>query len=194
MSFKKVYYQVHDHVMDMMDKNLSTNLYYHSREHMEYVIKKAEYIAIKEGVSPNKIYQLKLAALFHDIGFIKQRKDHEQVGCKIMRKELTGLLSDTAIKEIEGMIMATKIPQSPSTLFEMILADVDLEYLSTKLFKSIGDLLYKELLAVDQTMNERKWKNMQIGFMEAHHYHTRYCKRYKEHRKRKNLLRLKEGV
>lgn len=68
--------------------------------------------------------------------------------CKIATKELKTLdFSDKDIKAICGMIMATKIPQSPKNRLEVILADADLEYLSTSRFKIVSDKLFKELKA-----------------------------------------------
>lgn len=194
MTPKQVFSTVYKEVIHLLSEKLPCTLYYHCKEHTIYVVEKAEHIANMEGVTGQDLYLIKIAALFHDIGFIEQREDHEQVGCKIMRKKLAGLLSEDQLDTIAGMIMATKIPQTPTNTMERIVADADLEYLATNKFNDVGDKLYKELQYYDKTMNLIKWDQLQVSFIEKHHYHTRYCKHYKEHRKQQNLAILKKSI
>lgn len=186
MAFK--FDDLYDKVIARLESELPEYYYYHSANHTRYVVKQVEKIAIKEGVSKKNIKLLKVAALFHDTGFIQSSEGHEVKGCKIATKELRKLeLSEKDISAICGMIMATKIPQSPKTNLEGILADADLEYLATSRFKEIGDMLYEELKSANPNFTEKQWNDIQISFMSKHEYHTDYCKRYKEWRKQKNL-------
>lgn len=179
---------IYDDVIGWLNKNLPPYLKYHSPEHTEYVFERSKYIAEKEGVSEEDIYLIQTAALFHDTGFVRQYADHEEVGCQLAREKLPeyGFHPDE-IEKICGMIMATKIPQQPHNLNEEILADADLEYLATNLFEEVGDLLYEELKHFTPDLSRQKWNEIQIDFMSGHGYHTDYCKRYKEHRKIKNM-------
>lgn len=175
-------------VLDRMRNQLPSHLTYHCVEHTELVLERSEYIAKKEGLSRKKIELLKAAALYHDFGFTEVYKDHEEKGCEIVKKELPKFgYSDSDIKAICGMIMATKIPQSPKNLMEDIIADADLEYLGSNEFKTIGDRLYKELKHFNSALSRKEWNQIQIKFMSNHDYHTSYCKRYREWRKQRNL-------
>lgn len=190
MAFR--YNDLYDKVIARLEAELPEHYTYHSADHTRYVVKKAEQIAIKEKVSKNNVKLIKIAALYHDIGFIENSANHEEISCKIAAKDLKSLqFSQKDIDKICGMIMATKIPQSPKTHLEAILADADLEYLATSRFKEIGDMLYEELKTQNPKFNQKQWNELQISFMSKHEYHTDYCKRYKEWRKQKNLDGLK---
>jgi len=183
--------EIYEKVIKWLREELPDYLKYHCPEHTMYVFKKATYIAGKEGVTAHELYLIQTAALLHDTGFVKQYEDHEEVGCKLAIKRLPEYGFDK--KEIDmicGMIMATKIPQQPKNLLEMILADADLEYLATNLFGKVGDLLLEELRYFNPKLSRKEWNKIQTEFMSEHTYHTAYCRRYKEHRKWKNIQKL----
>ena len=64
--------------------------------------------------------------------------------------------------------MATKIPQSPTTLLGRILADADLDYLGRTDFFGIGNKLKWELSATGSVMTGKEWNDRQLDFMEKH--------------------------
>ena len=183
---------IKSHVLGILKNKLPDFLTYHSINHTLYVLDRVEYIATREKVSKEDLFLLKVATLYHDIGFIKTRVEHEQIGCGIVRKELPDLgFNEKEIDLICGMIMATRIPQQPKTLLEEILADADLEYLGTRHFEKVGELLYQELKHYNPNLTRQEWNDIQISFMQSHNYHTRFCKRYKSFRKQNNLDKLK---
>lgn len=189
---KKVYNKIYAHVMDILSNNLPSYLTYHSIDHTLHVLDKAVYIAKKEKVTNKDLWLLKIAALYHDIGFIETHIDHEQIGCRIAKTELKAFdFSNEDIETICKMIMATKIPQQPETNLEKILADADLEYLGSNKFVEIGEQLYKELKHYNDNLTREQWNSIQIDFISKHNYHTAYCKRYRKHQKLKHLQSLK---
>lgn len=183
--------ELYDKIIGKLDKTLPEYLTYHCADHTKYVVKIAEYIARKENLSKKEISLIKVAALYHDIGFTISSEEHEKKGCNIARRDLKKLnFSKKDIDKICGMIMATKIPQQPKNKLERVLADADLEYLATKSFKKIGDRLYFELKHHNKSFTRKKWNEIQIKFMSSHKYHTKYCRQYKEFRKIKNMQTL----
>lgn len=187
-SFSTIEKNVFKTLKDKLPKHLS----YHSVEHTKYVLEKAIYIASKEGVFGKNLFLLKVAALYHDIGFIKSNVEHEAIGCDIAQKELPKFgISGEDVDIICRMIMATKIPQEPKTHLEKILADADLEYLGTKHFISVSELLFQELKYYNPNLSRDEWNSIQINFMESHQYHTKFCKQYKSFRKQRHLKLLK---
>ncbi len=100
-------------------------------------------------------------------------------------------ISPEEIRKICGMIMATKIPQEPSTLYEKILADADLEYLGTDSFYETSELLYRELLHKQPKLSRQQWNEIQVNFLSSHTYHTNYCKVHCEPIKAAHLEALK---
>jgi uncharacterized protein len=179
-------------VIQLLNDSIPKYLTYHNTAHTLYVLEKAVHIAEKEKVSKTDLKLIKLAVLYHDIGFITSHIEHEKESCKIARKQLKDYgYSKEDIEIICGIIMATKIPQKPDNLLEQIVADADLEYLATKHFEPIGELLYKELKHFNSDLSKTQWLYIQIDFLSKHVYHTLYCRRYKSFRKLKNLKRLK---
>lgn len=187
--------ELHDQVFHLLDKQLPSFLTYHSPKHTKYVLEQVEIISMHENVNEHDLYLIKTAALFHDIGFIQQYKDHEEAGCEITREYLERYSFDPLDAEkIFGMIMATKIPQKPHTLSEMIVADADLEYLGTDLFYKVSQLLYKEMLYLDPDLDIKSFNQIQIKFLSAHTYHTDFCKNNREQKKAQNLKELMAGI
>ena len=182
--FEKIY----KHVTDTLSRDLPVHLTYHSIDHTLYVLDRAIFIAKRSGVSKQNIELLKIAALYHDIGFIKTHVNHEEIGCEIARKYLKAYnFSQEDIATICKLIMATKIPQQVNTLLEKIIADADLEYLGTKHFNSVSEKLYQEMKHYNPSLTRDEWNAIQVKFMKNHNYHTAFCRQYKTHRKLKNL-------
>lgn len=182
----------HD-VISRLSAELPPHLTYHSVAHTKYVVKKAVYIAEKENLSADQLYLLKIAALYHDIGFLFGPENHEEKGCELVWTELPLRgLSEEQIMQVCVMIRATKIPQQPTSHAAEILADADLEYLSTPLFEEVGEYLFQELQFFNKELTREKWNEIQVNFISNHQYHTKFCKRYKEFRKVRNLNKLKE--
>lgn len=183
-----LFQELHEDVFEQLNTALPKYLKYHTPEHTAYVIEKAEYISRQENVNGRELFLVKVAALYHDIGFIKQRLNHEEISCEICREKLTKLNFDTAeIDVICGMIMATKIPQQPHTLLEKIVADADLEYLGTDLFYPVSQGLYLEFKHFDPSLTMQRFDEIQVRFMQKHQYHTNYCKTNRELQKQEHL-------
>jgi len=182
-------------ILDKLDRELSDNLTYHGMHHTLDVLYVTEELCYLEKVSPYDALLLKTAALFHDSGFTINNKDHEALGCQIAREHLPRYsFTSTEIERICGMIMATKIPQSPKNVLEQIICDADLDYLGREDFFTIGSTLYEELRAYNVLETEETWNRLQIGFLEKHAFFTETNKRRRTPQKRKYLDALKKIV
>ena len=180
-------------VIGQLEKKLSVNLTYHSVAHTMDVLEKAVEIAKQEGVNnENEIMLLKVAALFHDTGFLEVYMGHEEKSCFIMRDEVSVLFDKEELEEICGMIMATKIPQTPLTRLEEIICDADLDYLGRKDFYSTSDALKNEFLTYNIVKNQKEWEEKQINFFENHHYFTATSNNKRSTEKQQRLTELKQ--
>jgi uncharacterized protein len=160
-------------VFDKLNKELPKHLYYHSPGHVADVYEAALHIAECEGINGNDRVLLATAVLFHDSGFIHQSKNHEDKGVEIARGMLPAFgYSIQEIDQICGMIMATKIPQTPHSKLEEIICDADLDYLGRDDFWEIGNSLHKEILAGGAEMSVKEWNQLQFRFLTAHQYFT----------------------
>lgn len=175
-------------------KELPRHLTYHSVAHVRDVYKAAERLAKAEGVKGEELTLLLTAVLFHDSGFIFQSKDHEKVGGDIVRAELPRFgYTDEQIERICGMIMATRIPQTPNNLLEQIIADADLDYLGRDDFWTIGNTLFEELQMYGIIQTEDEWNALQIRFLDQHHYFTPTAVRTRQPKKDEYTTILKRG-
>jgi len=166
--------QIQQKIIQLLEKELSPRLFYHDVRHTLDVFAVTEELCKIEGVSENDTFLLKIAALFHDSGFIISRYDHEMNSCKIARDLLPDFgLSEEQIHIICGMIMATKIPQTPKTELEKIICDADLDYLGRPDYTLIANQLFLELKSYDVIQDESAWKRLQINFLKSHHYFTK---------------------
>jgi len=159
----------------LLDK-LPVNYYYHNFTHAQYVLKKTTEIGRQENCSKKDLSLLKTAALWHDVGFINKNIGHEEEGCLIVKKYLPDYsYTNSEIEIICGLIMATKIPQSPNTKLEQIIADADLAYLGARGAHSKAKLLFKEMQSLNPTLSEEEFIDIQISFLQNHRYFTAYC-------------------
>lgn len=178
-------------ISEKLKNELPKHLYYHSIHHVEDVLKAATIISDGEGISSEDFQLLKIAVLFHDSGFIEGAQDHELRGCIIARKNLPNFdFNENEIEVICGMIMATKIPQSPKNHLEEIICDSDLDYLGRDDYDAISNNLFREINLYN-FMDEIGWLKVQINFMEAHSYFTKTANRLRKDEKEKRLQLLK---
>ena len=158
-----------------MEKHLPSHLHYHDAEHTKGVIEKSIFLAQRENLNESEIDLIKVAALYHDAGFLVGRKDHETKSCNLASKELPDYnFSKKEIKTICGMINATRIPQKTHNKYENIVADADLFYLGTEDYDYYSEKLYLELKHYNPEITEKDWLKIQLDFLTAHHFHTDY--------------------
>lgn len=182
-------------ILQRLKKELPKHLSYHSVEHIKDVFNACKEIAANEGVKGEDLKLLLTAALFHDAGFLVQQKEHEAISCEIVREHLPEFgYTNAQIEKICGMIMATRIPQTPNNKLEEILADADLDYLGRDDFFTIGNKLFDELSVYGMLSSEDEWNNLQIKFLEKHHYFTDTAIRLRKEQKDRHLAQIKSKV
>jgi len=191
MEFKKV----EKFILGKLKKELPKNLTYHSLGHIKDVYAAAQNLAKLENVKGEDLTLLLTAVLFHDSGFLKQQKDHERVGCEFVREFLPEYAyTEVQIEKICGMIMATKIPQTPHNKLEQIICDADLDYLGRDDFFTIGNKLWDELCMYGIINTEVEWNKLQVRFLENHHYFTASSKKLRKTKKAENLALIRSKL
>jgi len=183
-------------IFQLLDDGLDPRLTYHSTAHTRDVMQQAARIAATENITdPGTLLLLQVAALFHDTGFLYTYKDHEKKSCEIMEETLADSeFNSLEIATIKNMIMATKIPQSPHTLPEMILCDSDLDYLGRSDFKSVSDRLHEEMMNYEIIKTEPEWNQLQVSFFEGHRYFTCSSQRDRNPMKMQQLEKLRQKI
>ncbi len=175
-------------------ENLPKNYSYHSIEHIRDVVKQTERIAKKEKVEKSVFQDIKLAAWLHDVGYIWEPARHEVRGAEYATSILTEMkFPKSKISLITGMIMATKIPQSPKNHLEQILCDADLDYLGRDDYALNSNNLLQEL-ELTKKLKAKDWLQIQEKFLRAHSYFTPTSQKLRNKIKQQTLLNIQQQL
>lgn len=170
MQFDKAY----SFLIHKLESELPKYLTYHNVAHTKDVLQNVQHLAASENIPDLDATLLKTAALFHDSGMLEAYKGHEEISCDIARKWLPKFeYSKEDIEKICPLIMATKMPQSPKNKLQEILCDADLYYLGTDSYVAKSNKLYKELHEAGMIKDRDQWRNVEIKFLQTHHYFTK---------------------
>jgi len=152
------------YALERLERELPPMLLYHSLAHTrDDVVPAAERLAALEEVDGEALLLLRTAAFYHDLGHV----EHIQV--------------------ISGLIMATKLPQSPRTLLEEIMADADLDVLGRDDFFTRNQDLRAERAALGVPTTDEEWYSGQLEFIQSHRYFTAAARTLRDARKKQNI-------
>ncbi len=193
------YSRLEKDIIKKLQQKLSKKLYYHRAEHSIHVIEISENIARSKGIKGDDLLLLKTAALLHDTGFLECPHQHEPMGCRIAGKVLPDYgYTPEQIKLVDGMILATAIPQNPTNLLQEIICDADLSYLGTSDAMTESNNLRLEIkLFQHRIFSDIEWIDFQLDFLRAHNFFTTYARKYIAPGKEKfikNLLTEKQAL
>lgn len=188
--------QLKEDILHKLHEGLDPRLTYHSIAHTKDVLQQAERIAISEKISDARLLLLiKIASLFHDTGFLRAYKGHEEKSCEVMIEMLDSKLFEQAeLSMMTNMILATKLPQSPRSLPEQIICDADLDYLGREDFEKVSNKLKEEFLGYGVVKTEREWDELQVRFFENHTYFTETSNKERYPTKMQYLEKLKRKL
>ena len=169
---------------------LSNTILYHDVHHtVRDVFPTAVDLALREGCSRREAVLVGVAALFHDVGYLERYADNEPIGAHYARDELPrhGFTAEE-IDAIERMILATRVPQRPTTHCEQVICDADLAHLGTELCFLVGERLRLERGYQGESIDLREWYQANVHFLANHSYHTASARAMWQARKEQNLL------
>lgn len=186
------FHDLQEEVLDILEKDLPTDLYYHNLKHTVDVVTEVELIGWAEGISDEDILILKTAALFHDIGHTVSYDDHEYYGTEVARQILPKFnYSQEEIEKICQIIQSTKLPPQPKNILEEIICDADLDYLGRIDFIPVSNTLFEELHVRNKISSMNDWNKMQIKFISSHQYFTQTARKLREVNKQIQIERIK---
>lgn len=188
--------EVSEHVLGLLNENLSEDMTYHSIQHTKEVVRCANEIASSQQFTSEELEILNIAAWFHDVGYIKSNEEHEQHSAIVAKEFLSGIsYGSEKIKQVENCILATKMPQKPKNLIEKTLCDADLMHLAGKDYFKKADLLHNEIEKVKLcSISEEEWMQMNQKFLTEHQFFTDYAKRKYEAAVQENLNQVRERL
>jgi HD superfamily phosphodiesterase len=193
MNYYTLLDEIKQYVTTYFHTHANDKLVYHNQVHTENVVNAAIEIANHYRLSDLDYFIVVTAAWFHDIGYYTDPARHEEKGAEeaavfLKRKGV----DETTIQTVAQCIRATRLPQSPETLLEKIVADADLFHLGTSKFLETNKQIRKEFIALHNIdLSKDEWRNKTIRLLETHQYHTDYCRLLLNDTKAKHLEKLK---
>ncbi|HTE32615.1 MAG TPA: HD domain-containing protein, partial [Chryseolinea sp.] len=163
--------------------------YFHGLEHTQEVVKNCTRLALLESCTPEELELLQVAAWFHDSGYIKGRKDHENESFRIANHFLRAFnLDERFLSGLSGLILSTKVPTTPDGLLQKIICDADLSHLGSIQYPYWQLKLRRELeFAEGIWMPDEAWNLKNILFFQSHRYYTVHAGALWDEQKQKNL-------
>ena len=166
-----------DYVKETLENEKITSenwYYYHNWDHTFDVFNRASYLAIKEWLDRDDIEILQLAALFHDLGFVRKYDWHEFVSADLA---IDWLLEqgypEEKIKKVEETILATIPTSSPKNMLEKIIKDADLDNLWRQDFFKLWEDVRKELeLKKWLKFTDKQWYENTKKLLESTNFFT----------------------
>jgi uncharacterized protein len=188
------YESAKSYALKRLAQDLNPQLFYHSLYHTrDEVLPAAQYLGEKEGVIGDAFQVLMTAVFYHDIGFTMQYENHENASAAIAIEVLPRYgFSPDQVAVIHGIIMATRLPQTPDTLLEKIMADADLDVLGKPDFLPRNQDLRRELEAQGRFINDLQWYSGQVNFIRNHQYWTATARQWRGPQKQRNLIELEQ--
>jgi predicted metal-dependent HD superfamily phosphohydrolase len=187
----KGYLKLRKQALQLLKNGLTANHHYHGVNHTLNVLKVCNAAIRREKIAPEDAKLLRIAALYHDTGFVGTYEAHEDESVRLVTAAMTQLgIDKRSVTKVQNLIRATKTPQEPKTQLEQILCDADLDYLGRKDYPEISQKLYRELKAFELVASKEAWLEQQIAFLKNHRYHTPFAKKNREPVKQKRLQQL----
>lgn len=184
------------YALHRLSVELPPEVTYHSAEHTrDEVMAAVVELAGAAGLSESSADLLRVAAAFHDLGFIERPADHEICSARIAAQVLPAFAFDShAIEQIMALILTTRLPQSPRTFLEELMCDADLCGLGKEDFYERSAALLAERHHFGQQLSEEEWWQGQIEFLAQHRYWTAIADERCAAGKARNLLMLEQRL
>ena len=165
---------------------------FHNLEHTKGVVRAARAIARASKLTAGQLDVVIIAAWFHDVGYCHGARAHEERSATIARTMLGNWgANGKLIEEVCRAVLATKLPQNPHCIIDMVLCDADLAHLASNQYQLHASRLRTEFEAQGhEVVTEAAWNQLNIEFMKRHRYFTDYGKTIMEGRKKINLKKL----
>ncbi len=160
---------------------------FHDYNHTKEMVAAGREIAEGMRVSADELETVLLACWFHDVGMLHSRENHEERSAEaaedFLKKHAVG---EEKIRKVKACIMATRIPQTPTTLLERIVCDADISHLGWDSYFAINALLRQEFeLNRGEPYSNVEWWLLNKDFFQEHQYFTPYARQ--RYNSQKNL-------
>ncbi len=177
-----------------LQHELPADLTYHSYEHTLDVLHDAALYALEDGLAKDQLELVAIAAAFHDLGFIRGRKENEMWASEFARHAMLeyGGYPEEKIQLVERMILDTRLVLTGAGPRQLVthplsayLLDADMSNLGRSDFFEKGEAYRQEL-----GMPKDDFLRLALQILRAHQWHTPAARRLRQDGKVENVKRL----
>ena len=185
-------------VLKQLDELLPETLPFHSIDHTRDVLREAVLFAINEKRSERELELLAIAAAYHDVGFLEQMDDNEEIGARTAVAAMgeAGGYSEEEIELVKRMILDTKLhpvgesyQQKANTPLSKYLLDADLSNFGREDFFKMLEWRRQELEQEPDVVFART-----LGLMQNHSWQTKTAERIRQPKKLENIRKLEKLI
>jgi len=184
------------YVRDLLDNELSKDCLFHTINHTMDVVRNAEIIGDYSNLCEECKDVLRIAALFHDVGYIDSYENHEVESAAYASKFLTSKnVEESIVKQVVESILATKMPQNPMDDISKVLCDADLMNMTFDDYFEQIDLMRQEWGKTGKAkLNKEEAYKTSLEFFKSHQYHTEYGQKILQPKKEKTESKIKSKL
>ena len=184
--------------LNLLKRDLPSNLHYHAFSHTEDVFDEAILFALTDNLPERDIELLAIAAACHDMGFVQSMVENEPIGAAFARQQMekVGGYTTEEIGVVERMILDTTmvstadgLKQVPTIPLSGYLLDADLSNLGRDDFFEKGQLLRKELGIEPEPFGKAAY-----SLVGNHAWHTPAAHALRQKKKEENIAALKAMI
>lgn len=162
--------------LSYLAEHLHKRYTYHNADHTLNVCNAVKLFAEKSTLSPGTTLALRIAAVFHDFGYLQQSFDNEKLALPYLKEFGDRFKIDEPILQQSGdLILETTFPYAPVTPAGKLLCDADIEYIGREEFFQQAELFRRELAADNIVYTDKQWWTMEIEFLQTNTFFTPVC-------------------
>lgn len=183
-------------VQDWYARNFSVEYGYHNWAHTIEVTERAILLGRKIGVSEQKLWELTIAGLFHDAGYINDYQNHEEESAKLCAAYLKERgVAQEIIDRISRLILVTQPKVEPIYLEEKILKDADLAGAGSPQYFEQAEALRAEWAHFrSQVYTDEEWYKISRRHLKEHQFYTAEAVHLYGEQKKANVKEVKKRI
>lgn len=185
------------YIFNLFKDKLSSEYIYHDYLHSLRVVNAVNELIEGENITGQDAVHLKLAAWFHDSGYIYGAENHEEKSCEIFKDFIKeNDFNDVSIDAVCHLILATKCNYLPQNLLEMCIKDADFYHFTLENYGDLCGLLKEELETVsNKKMTDIEWCKQNLNVLtKQHYYFTDYAKKNWQPKKEQTIFTIGENL
>ena len=184
--------KVENYVRNLFLEANTSGLFYHDFNHTLSVVETVSSITKAINLSKEESEILKIAAWFHDVGYLYTRIEHEALSCKVASLALKTNYS-SLIQSVTTCIAATKVGQLPENNLVALLKDADIAFGSAYDFIKTNNAYREELrISEKKIYDDNTWYNMSLNFLQNVTFFSNYGKENYTSMVTKNIVSYKQ--